>query len=218
MDKSGVILKEEIDNGLVDLPHDIDNEASEKTRARTNYTFATHGASTSWVPNTHELSIKNRQEEKKSDHDIMAKIKSLFSKDISKWSHEAQRIIIASSMFGYGCSDEGTIMIMAGTLKALFIEADIDIDEVQIAKALFSRATLAEMEARCATDCVLGRCQEMKEDEIKSAGMIGDHGHRGDKDHYAKVLVWAGYDENGHWTIKFQLIDIVSLYVGTGHL
>ena len=109
LDSSGIILKQELDDGMLKLPPEIDNPSAAKTRERTNYDSVQTGATMNWVPRTHELKIKNRQGQIESDQDI---VKKLFKRKISGWSHEAQRIMTVCNMFGYGCSDEGTIMIM----------------------------------------------------------------------------------------------------------
>lgn len=210
LDNSDVILKQELDDGMLKLPPEIDNPNAARTRERTNYDPVQTGASMNWVPRTHELKIKNRQGQIESDQDIVKKIKKLFERKISGWSHEAKRIMTVCNMFGYGCSDEGTIMIMAGTIKALFVMAGIEIDDELIGKALMSRATLANMEAECAADCVIGWCQEMKDDEATDHAMMCDHGHREFLDHFVKLVIWAGKGADDQWTLKFRIIDIVS--------
>ena len=101
-------------------------------------------------------------------------------------------------------------MIMAGTIKALFVMAEISIDDELIGKALMSRATLANMETRCAADCLIGWCQEMKDDEATDHAMMCDHGHRKLLDHFVKMVIWAGKGADDQWTLKFRIIDIVS--------
>jgi hypothetical protein len=107
---------------------------------------------------------------------------------------------------------------MAGTVKALFHELDLDVSDAQIAKAFPSRATLAGMEPKVAADCLLSVCQEIKDDFGKDMGtrltqidlgLTCDHGHRKDQDHFVKLISWAGFDENGNWTIKFYCVDVV---------
>ncbi|KAL7530309.1 hypothetical protein ACHAXR_007396 [Thalassiosira sp. AJA248-18] len=213
---SGVFLQQDLDSGLVALPNNIDNEASQKIRdnSRTSYKTAVHGSSMSWVPSTHKVEIKNRLGKTAKEHDIIQRLEKLFDGEISTWSPEAQRIMIACSLFGYGCSDEATIMIMAGTMKALFYELGIDISDQQIAKAFPSRATLSEMEIRGAADSLLAVCQEIKEDMMVTLGralsLTTDHGHRKGQDHFVKLISWAGLDEEDMWTVKFFCVDIDS--------
>ena len=109
---AGVVHHDELEAGLLGLP------TSEKTR-QTNYNAVMHGGSMSWVPTTHELKIKNRIGKTEKDRDIMQKLEKLFGGDISSWSYEAQRIMTACSLFGYGCSDEATVMIMSGSLDGV---------------------------------------------------------------------------------------------------
>ena len=211
LDESGVVLVSEFVSGLIDLPDQLNNKKSASARSRLKYEVATHGCSMSWVPNTHELTIKNRTAKKEKDSKIMSKLEDLFNKEISTWSHEAQRWMTACNIFGYGCSDEATIMIMAGTIKALFVQLGIDIDEKRIAKAMPSRATLYNMEVRAAADCILGVCQEMKEDEVSCIGLQADHGHRQDQDHFVKLVCWAGRGAKNKPTLKFHCLDVVSI-------
>ena len=213
LDDTGVVHEDELKAGLMDLPEDIDNEKSDTTRLRTNYASSIHGSSACWVPRSHGPQVKNRDAGKEEEHDIIKRIQDLFSGEISKWSPEAKRIIIACSMFGYGASDEALIMSMSGILKALFHEAGIPISNEQIGKALPSRALLYDMEVDCAADCLLARCQEMKDDNVRNAGLVSDHGHRAGFEHFVKLMTWAGMDEDGLWTIKFHLVDVVSICI-----
>ena len=103
------------------------------------------------------------------------------------------------------------IMIMSGTIKALFHQLGIKIDDRQIAKALPCRPTFQNMEIDVAVDCLLRVCQEMKEDLVREFGLTADHGHRKDQDHFVKLISWAGKDEDDNWTIKFHCVDIVSM-------
>jgi hypothetical protein len=210
LDGSSVIHHDELEKGMIDLPTEIDTDDAAETRSRTNYDPVTQGSSRAWVGRAHELVPKNRKEAIVTDKSIVTKIKELFSGDQSKWSLEAKRIITACCMFGYGCSGEGKIMIMAGIVKALFVEAGVPITDVQIGNGLPSRDTLSNWEYETAADCLLGRCQEMKEDSVTRLAITCDHGHTKNQNHFVKVLGWAGRDENGHWTIKFQCMDIVS--------
>jgi len=214
-----IITDDMLKEGLVPMTGNKGDEIFDKKRSWTTYKVVETGHSASWAPATHEVKHLNRKAEAEWEHDIMKKLKKLFSGDISTWSYEAQRIMIACSLFGYGCSDEATIMIMAGTAKALFYELGIEVTDAQIAKAFPSRATLANLEPKVAADCLLSICQEIKEDferdpgvrlQQLDLGLTCDHGHRQDQDHFVKLISWAGFDENNNWTIKFYCVDVVS--------
>ena len=209
-DSTGAITISEIQAGLLALPTEIDNEKSQLTRARTKYEPIVTGQSMSWIPNTHELKIKNRLGQTEEERGIMSRLEKLFDGQISTWSYKAKRVMVACSLFGYGCSDEALIMIMAGTTKALFYELGINITDQQIAKAFPSRATISDMETEVAVDCVLRTCQEMKEDGVQKIGLMTDHGHRKGQDHFVKIISWAGKNENDDWTIKFHCVDVDS--------
>ena len=70
----------------------------------------------------------------------MSRLNKLSDSEISTLSYNAKQMMLACSLFRYGCSDEALIMIMAGTTKALFSELGIDVSEEQIAKAFPSTA------------------------------------------------------------------------------
>ena len=48
----------------------------------------------------------------------MANLNDVFSKKISTWKPEAQRWMTACNLFGYGASDDATIMHVQGTMRS----------------------------------------------------------------------------------------------------
>ena len=116
----------------------------------------------------------------------------------------------ACNLFGYGASDDATIMIMAGMCKALCVQIGAEISAQQIAKAMPSRQTLVNMEVRAAADCMIGVCYEILLDNPTQLALQADHGHRQGQDHFVKLLIWAGRDEEGNMIIKYHVLDVVS--------
>ncbi|KAL7526497.1 hypothetical protein ACHAXR_005589 [Thalassiosira sp. AJA248-18] len=115
----------------------------------------------------------------------------------------------ACNLFGYGCSDEATIMIMAGLTKGLLKEIGIDdISNESIGLGLPSRATLVAIENSLAADVRSKDALEIVEDGANCFGAITDHGHRKGQDHLVKCATWAGYNENGKETIKVSCMDV----------
>ena len=157
----------------------------------------------------HELKLKNRSERTQNAVDTVKDLHKLFNGEKTRFSKESLRIMAACNLFGYGCSDEGTIMIMAGTIKALLNEMGIkDISAEAIAKGLPSRATLVQAEKELAADCLVKVCYEIIKDGAKNICIITDHGHRKGQDHFVKLICWAGKDDNGEWTIKYHCLDV----------
>ncbi len=97
---------------------------------------------------------------------------------------------------------------MAGALKCVFEQMGISIDDEKIAKNLPSRAYLADLENCLAADCFIKVIYEAIKDKATKFALITDHGHRKGQDHFVKLLVWAGYDENGKPTTKVHCLDI----------
>jgi hypothetical protein len=83
----GIIHEDELLEGLVALPGNINDEEFDSTRRWTTYEAVATGYSSSWIPSTHDLKIRNRKAETEREHDIMLRLKKLFGGDISTWSY-----------------------------------------------------------------------------------------------------------------------------------
>ena len=117
--------------------------------------------------------------------------------------------MVVCNQFGYGCSDEATIMIVAGTIKAVLQEIGIaDITAQNIARGIPSRASIVKAESDLAADCMVKVCAEMIKDRAEHICIITDHGHRKGQDHFVKLIVWFGKDLSGKPTLKHHCVDI----------
>ena len=206
-DKPNLLRK--LKAGLIDLPDHLGNAKADETRSRTGYEVVLTGASMSWIPKTHELKIKNRAQKTKTAVDSVKSLHDLFDGKKTRFNKDALRIMAACNQFGYGCSDEANVMIMAGAIKALLHQMGItDISAQDIACGLPSRASLAKAEKELSADCLAKVCVEIFKDGAKHLCIITDHGHRKGQDHFVKLLVWAGKDAAGRNTLKFHCIDV----------
>ena len=122
----GVILAEDLLNGLSPLPFDIDNERSETVRVKRPMDFARYGRSTCWIPAGTELVSKSYLTKLKESATIVKNMKDLFGSEKCVYSKEALTRLAAWNLHNYGGSDEATQMIMAGTLDTLFHEIGFD--------------------------------------------------------------------------------------------
>ena len=163
-----------------------------------------------WVPTYHTLIRKGDLTQLHENNERIKGLIKLFSGQRCSWNTEARQIFTSFSSFGYGCSDEATIFIMAGTLLAVFGQVGIDISGDQIGKTLPSRATLANWEAATAVDCLFGECGEMKDAGVTHLGITTDHGHRKGQDHLVKLLSYPSKKDNGSLTISHLCLNVDS--------
>lgn len=75
---------------------------------------------------------------------------------ISTWNAHAQRTFAAMNTAGYGCSDDATVSIIAGTTAVLLQILGIEYGEEQVSNFSPSPTTLARMEIRLAVQCLFG--------------------------------------------------------------
>ena len=147
---------------------------------------------------------------KESSHVKHHNLQALFSGDQSNFGEDALRFAAAFNAQGYGASDEATEMIIIGWTKALLKELGIkDIDASSIANGCPSRRTVRNG-ARLAADCMILVLQEIIDDEAKHFALITDHGKRAGLEHFVKILVWVGWEDEGKTkkTIKFHCLDV----------
>ncbi len=163
-----------------------------------------------FTPSSHLLAIKNREQEKDKSREILASITTLFNSKICTWNDRAKGIVTIMNLFGYGCSDEATIFIMGGTLKAYFDDVGIDISTTQIANSLPARSTLGSWEIDTAADCLFGLCWGMRETGLSQLALTTDHGHRKGQDHLVKLLSFPERTSTGELSIGNFCLDVDS--------
>ena len=180
-------------------------------RRRTNILKIDYGEGKAcWVPASHTILIKNQVDQRTKNNEIITRLKDLFGGEICRWNSKAQRIFTALNTFGYGCSDEGTIGIITGTIATLFKILDINIPATQITNSVPSRTTLARMEVRLAVDCLFGEFFKMKEADVESLGITTDHGHRKGQDHLVKLLSYPVKKDDGSLSVNFLCLNVDS--------
>ena len=99
-------------------------------------------------------------------------------------------------------SDEGTVMVILGTIKGLAEEVGLQLPSVSLARGCPSRKTLARGDKRLAADCLVSVVENVKRDNAKWVGLMVDHGKRSGIEHFVKMLVWAGLDDQGNKILK----------------
>ena len=75
-------------------------------------------------------------------------------------------------------SDEGTEMVIAGTIKGLAEEAGLQLPSVSLTHGGPSRKTLARGDKRLAADRRVSVVEDNKRDNAKWVGLMIDHGKR----------------------------------------
>ena len=113
-------LRRRIENGLLPIPPEINDPTSESIRLRTTYDLASVGSCQSWIPRTHELKSKNRSKETTRAIASVKGLHDLFNGERHRFGKKALRSMVLCNQFGYRCSDEAAIMIVAGTIKTGF--------------------------------------------------------------------------------------------------
>ena len=193
---NGIILREDLEKQLSELPPAIDNAKANKTREKRQWTVGKYGASQVIIPNGTKListQYYNKLLERASVHDRLCEF---VETNKCTFSREALMMITAGGLHNYGGSDEALEMIIAMTLKGLFHDIKFKVSHEQLAFSIPSRRTLARYEWYFATDCMMKVLYEIKEDGAVEVSIISDHGHRGGQDHFVIVIVWSGW-KNG---------------------
>ncbi len=212
-DGMACVLPTEIAAGLYDLPdgYDGDDYSSKMILQDRAYELQSYGPCQFFLPTGASFVANNWQVRKDKSHEIMQKLEYLFSGEKSSFDEESLRISAAFNVQGYGASDEATEMIIVGWTKALLHELGIDhIDAANIAKACPSRRTWVRNEAGLAADCMMVILQEIVDDGAKTFALITDHGKRAGLEHFVKILVWMGKDDedNTKRVLKFHCLDV----------
>jgi len=204
-----IIFVDDLLDGLEPIPDDKNDAKSAKIRANRSTKAATFGVSHAWIPAGTTLLPTEAVTKMKKDQAVIKKLREALSHGKCALSPEAQSVMAAYNLHNYGGSDEGTLMVQAGTLAGLFTHLGLEYDPEGLAKGLLSsERSNARYECKLAAECMMKVMQEIKDDGAKVVAAMGDHGHRGGQDHYVVVLVWSGKDDNGNKTVKFFVPSI----------
>lgn len=132
------------------------------------------------------------------------------SAKICQWDTKAQRIFSAMNTYGYGCSDDGTVSIIAGTVATVLKMMKFKVDNGKVGNFCPSPATLARMEIRLAVECLIAEFWDMKQAGVTDLGITTDHGHRKGQDHLVKLLSFPVKKDDGSLTVNFLCLNIDS--------
>ena len=201
--EEGIIFINELYDSLIDLPEGKDTEDEARKRDKKNIEIAENGGGQYFIPKRCELINKTNLTMLKKSQEIEKKLNRMFSGKQTKFDDEAQAIMTAFNITGYGCSDEATSFIQTGAWLGMLHELGVDVQAANVGKQSVSSRSLARWELNLATDCLATVIQEMKEDGATNVGIITDHGHRHKQDHFVIVICWAGKDKDGKRTLKF---------------
>ena len=191
----GIILADDLVDGLEPLPAEINNKDAAKTRRKKKWKVSRYGAAQVVHPKgTHLVTTRELNKYKKNSK-IIKKLEDLFSGEQSSWSRTAMMIMTAGGLHNYGGSDEAFEIMISMVFKALFYEIDFKISHIQLARGCPSRRTIARYELYFAADCLMKVIYEIKSDGAKELGIIFDHGERGGQDHFVVVIVWTGVNK-----------------------
>ena len=121
-----IILVDDLLEDLEPIPDDKNDAKSAKIRADRSTKAATFGASSAWVPAGTTLLPTKAVTEMKKDQAVMKKLREALSHGKCALSPEAQSVMAAYNLHNYGGSDEGTLMVQAGTLAGLFTHLGVE--------------------------------------------------------------------------------------------
>ena len=206
------LFTSEIVNGLEPLPESHgDNYLNNIIRESKPYQLQNFGACQFYTPNGTEWAASSHQVRKEESHYMNKGLQKLFKGERTKFQERAMLISTVFNTQAYGAGDAAIEGIILGWTGAIFEELGITgIDSSSLAKGCPSRKTLARNEARLATDCMLVVLQEIMDDGAKHFAILTDHGKRGELDHFVKILVWIGWEDETKTknVVKFHCLDV----------
>ena len=138
----GIFILGDLENGLIDLPPEIDNPKSEGIRKHQKATPIKSGSSQWWTPNGTSLIQKSYLTKLRKSATIVKKLEDLFSGEKSLFSRGAQSIMAAYNLHNYGGSDESTEMITAGAYDGLFYGIGFKCDSSRLGKGCPSQRSI----------------------------------------------------------------------------
>ena len=200
---NGVILKEELEEGLNVTPPEISDHGAANTRKKRQWVVARFGKSEFYVPSGTTVVSTQFYNRLTRSNDMINRLRDLFDGERCHFSEYGKLILTVGGLFNYGGSDESLETIMAMVVKAISYEIKFDITHKQLASGIMSRKAIANGELNFATKSLVKVLYEIKHiDGAKYVTLIVDHGHRAGQDHYVILLVWAGWDREGRRAYK----------------
>ena len=169
---------------------------NENMMAGTKYYVPTlYGWSQCWIPAGCTTYPSNHLSRLKKQPQITSNWEALFDGGKCLFPERFLQTISQFSLHNMKGSDEGTVMVILGTIKGLAEEVGLQLPSVSLARGCPSRKTLAWGDKRLAADCLVPVVEEIKRDNVKWVGLMADHGKRSGIEHFVKMLVWACFDK-----------------------
>ena len=116
------------------------------------------------------------------------------------------RIITQFILHNMQGSDEGSEVIIAGTLKGLAEEVGLPLSNAKLTLGCPSRRTLARSERRPAADVMVSVVQDMLHDDVQCLSLMV--GKRSGIESVVKILTWTAKDENNRQMLKYFCLDV----------
>ncbi len=205
-----ILTQADLDKGMLPIPKEYDNDKAAKTRKKRNYEVDRHGVSFFWAPAGSTSKAKNKVGADKENKNIVEALVGMFGTKKCTLSESSQAHLAIGKLYAPGCSDEGSLMIMASTIRMSRTGLALPIDYDDIAGGLPSRAQIAEIEPVVAALCLMHTSQQLLEHNVSTVGGQGDHGNRRRIDHYPKTIHAAiPMDKDREkWSIISPTLDI----------
>ena len=185
-----------------------DTDSARRRRLNKTYTLNDYGAVEYWTPAGITGYSNNNLSRLRKDAGIWRRMRARFDGLKSTFSWSFMRRLTEGGLHNMGGSDEGMEGIVNGTFLGLRDDLDLPLTDRQIALATPSRRSIARSEHRLAAECLVYTVEQIKKDNATWVALLVDHGKRNGKDHFVKIIVWAGKDEYGNRVLKHFCLDI----------
>jgi len=189
------------------FPPPIDCGNSDENAGR-SLVLQTYGPDQHWIRSGVTAIATNHLSRLQKQAEVSTNWSALFDGERCTFSDRFHRTLSTFGLHNMRGSDEGMEMIIAGVVKGLAHEVGLPISEQALACGCPSRKTLARNEKRLAADCYAAVVQDIKKDGTKWISLMVDHGKRSGIEHFVKIILWAGQDENGNKVIKNFCLDV----------
>jgi len=202
-----VICLDDLVSNLLPLTY-TDTEESRRKRCAKKYHVETFGAVQLFVPSGAVSYSASHLARLMSDSSIVKKLKKLLSGERCRFSAESMRKLTAFAQHNSGGSDEGTQMVIAGTLQVVVDEIELVLKQGWLGKCTPSQEMIRIWDMLLGVDCFIVQCHELNESCCESGCVASDHGRRNRMTSLAKVVAYASYDAEGNMTVEYFCIDL----------
>ena len=202
-----VICLDDLVSNLTPLSY-TDTEESRSKRLAKKYHVETFGAVQLFVPSGAVSYPANHLARLMSDSSIVKRLKKLLSGERCRFSPESMRKLTAFAQHNSGGSDEGTQMVIAGTLQVVVDEIELILEQGWLGKCTPSQEWIRTWDMLLGVDCFIVQCHELNESGCESGCVASDHGRRNRMTSLVKVVAYASYDAEGNMTVEYFCIDL----------